>query len=206
MRIVLPEGRPRLEFALPDGARAVMSPILASDRDFFQKGIDEMSLESRFARFGSGRGHLSDRELDYLTNVDQRTHVALGIAIGDEVAGVGRYIVRESGAEVAITVIDRFQRRGLGTSLFMALVAVARHDGIHEIQFEAQSDNEAVAKMLDLIDIDPLSSGGVVEKRIRISDLPTSSLDEEYVALIEELRSQRASGSASSSSEAEFTQ
>ena len=206
MRIVLPEGRPRLEIELPDGSVAVMSPIIASDREFFQEGLYELSLESRFARFGSGRGDLSEKELDYLTRVDQRRHVALGVALGGEVAGVGRYIVKESGAEVAVTVIDRFQRRGLGTALFTALVAVARHDGVHEIQFETRSDNEAVVSMLDVIDIDPLVSDGMVEKRIRISDLPTSPADDDYVALIEELRAQRASGSASSSNDAEFTQ
>ena len=206
MKVVLPDGRPRLEIELPDGGLAVMSPIIASDREFFQKGLNELSLESRFSRFGSGRGHLSEKELDYLTRVDQRRHVALGVALGDEVAGVGRYIVKDSGAEVAITVIDRFQRRGLGRALFEALVAVARHDGIHEVQFETQSDNEAVVSMLNVIDIDPLVSDGVVEKRIRISDLPTSSADDDYVGLIEELRAQRASGSGSSSNEAEFTQ
>lgn len=192
MRIVIPADRPKYEMPLNDGATVTMSPILKTDREFFERGIEELSLESRFSRFGQGVSSLSEHELDYLTDVDQRHHVAWGAAIGEEVAGVGRYIVEEDGAsaELAITVLDAMQRRGVGTALFTALAAVARADGIHELSFEALADNEAVMSLVREIEIAPLVSDGLIERRIRLSALPTSSHDEALVHVIDEMRSQ----------------
>ncbi len=190
MRIVIPEDRPKHERQLEDGAMLTLSPILKTDREFFEKGLDEMSLENRFARFGAGKSSLSNSELDYLTDVDQRHHVAWGAAIDEEVAGVGRYIVSNDGvsAEVAVTVLDHMQQRGVGRALFEALIAVARHDGVHEFSFETQADNEAVMSLVRGVDISPLVTGDVVERVIRISDLPASADDDSLVAVIEEVR------------------
>jgi protein lysine acetyltransferase len=196
MRIVIPADRPRHELPLKDGSMLTLSPILKTDREFFEAGIEELSLESRFARFGQGMSSLSQAELDYLTDVDQRQHVAWGAAIEEEVAGVGRYIVDGGGdyAEVAVTVLDAMQRRGVGRALFEALTAVARADGIHEFCFEAQADNQAVLSLVRHYEISPLVSEGVIERRIKISSIPETEYDEALVAVIAEVRRSRAHG------------
>lgn len=192
MRIVVPADRPKHEMPLPDGSVVTLSPVLKTDREFFEKGLEEMSLESRFSRFGQGVSSLSEHELDYLTDVDQRHHVAWGAAIEDEVAGVGRYIVEDDGlcAEVAVTVLDSMQRRGVGRCLFTALAAVARADGLHELCFEALADNEAVMSLVREIDIAPLVSDGLIERRIRLSSLPTTPHDDALLTVIDEVRFQ----------------
>lgn len=207
MKIVLPVDRPKYETALADGRRLTLSPVVKTDRQFFERALDELSIESKFARFGQGVASLSERELDYLTDVDQRHHVAWGAVVEDAGAGVGRYIVSGSGGcpEVAVTVVDALQGQGIGRMLLIALIAVARHDGIDELCFEARSDNRAVLNALADLEVTPLVSGDHIERRLRVSDLPTSSHEEGLVAAIDEARSQ-ASGSSSSSSEAEFTQ
>lgn len=174
MRIVIPADRPKHEMPIKDGVILTLSPIIKTDKELFEEGIEELSLESRFARFGQGVGNLSQRELDYLTDVDQRNHVAWGAAIEEEVAGVGRYILQDgTTAEVAVTVLDAMQRRGIGRALFAALVAVARADGIHELAFETRADNKAVMSMISDLEISPLVSDGMVERRIRLSAIPT---------------------------------
>ncbi len=190
MRIVIPEGRPKYEMPIKDGVILTLSPIIKTDKELFEEGIEELSLESRFSRFGQGRGNLSRQELDYLTDVDQRRHVAWGAAIEEEAAGVGRYIVQDDGttAEVAVTVLDAMQRRGIGSALFASLVAVARADGIHELAFETRADNEAVMSLIREFEIAPLVSDGMVERRIRLSAIPTTSHDDALVAVIDEVR------------------
>lgn len=190
MKIVLPNDRPKYETELPDGKRLTLSPVIKTDREFFEKALDELSLESKFARFGQGVATLSDRELDYLTDVDQREHVAWGAVVDDQAAGVGRYIRQQSSGcpEMAVTVVDSLQGLGVGRMLFAALIAVARHDGIDELCFEAQSDNPAVLTLLEDFEVRPLISGDHIERRIRLSDLPESHHEASLVAAIEEAR------------------
>lgn len=197
MRIVIPADRPKHQMTLEDGSVVTLSPVLKTDREFFEKGIEELSLESRFSRFGQGLAGLTGQELDYLTDVDQRRHVAWGAAIDEEVAGVGRYIVErdKACAEVAITVLDSMQRRGVGRALFEALTAVARGDGVTEFCFEARADNEAVLGFVRDMEISPLVSEGMIERRIRISSLPSTPHDDDLCAVIEEVRSTRAKDS-----------
>ena len=106
MKIVIPADRPRVELDLVDGSTATLSPVLKTDREFFEKGLAELSLDSRFSRFGQGVSSLSEQELDYLTDVDQRHHVAWGAAIGDEAAG-------EPGGPVHHHIIKTFACHGV---------------------------------------------------------------------------------------------
>ena len=197
MKIVIPADRPKFDRPLEDGSILTLSPVLKTDREFFERGLEELSLESRFSRFGQGMSSLSEYELDYLTDVDQRHHVAWGAAIEDEVAGVGRYIVDEDEgcAEVAITVLDAMQRRGVGRALFEALTAVARADGINELCFEAMAGNDAVMSLVRQVEIRPLVSDDIIERRLRLSALPTTDYDESMVSVLEEVRDQRPQGS-----------
>lgn len=190
MKIVLPAGRPRHEMTLRDGSLVTLSPVLKSDRELFQKGFQELSIDSRFARFGQGVAGLSARELDYLTDVDQRTHVAWGAAIDGEVAGVGRYILdtEENTAEVAITVLDPMQNRGVGTALLSALIATARADEVEELWFEAMADNAAVKRLLGEIEVGQMLTEGVLERRIRLVDFPPIPDENDLVVVLEEAR------------------
>lgn len=190
MKIVIPADRPRYEMSLPDGATLTLSPVLKTDRGFFERGIDELSLESRFARFGQGVSSLTGRELDYLSDVDQRHHVAWGAAIGDDVAGVGRYIVttEDACAELAITVLDAMQHRGVGSCLLRALIAVARADGIRELCFETQAANEAVLHLIREVEPVPLVTDGLIRSRIRIGEIPTGADEPGLVDVIDEVR------------------
>lgn len=77
-------------------------------------------------------------------------------------------------------------------ALFEALVAVARADGLHELSFEAQADNVAVMSMVSGIEVSPLVSDGVIERRIRLSSLPPTSHDDALVGVIQEVRAFRA--------------
>lgn len=190
MRIVLPADRPKYEMPIEDGSIVTLSPILKTDREFLEKGLQELSIDSRFARFGQGVAGLSQRELDYLTDVDQRRHVAWGATLGEEAAGVGRYIVPDEGGcpELAVTVIDRFQGRGVAKALLEALIAVARADGLEEFCFESRGDNRGVKRLLAEIEIGKMMSGGTLQRRIRLSDFPESSREEDLLAVVDEVR------------------
>jgi len=79
---------------------------------------------------------LTEPELDYLTHLDYWDHFAWGAVRADrptEGMGVARYIRLQSEpgvAEAAVTVVDVYQRRGLGTFLLGLLTAAALTAGI----------------------------------------------------------------------------
>lgn len=181
---------PTVTVVLSDGLVATVRPILPTDAPLLKEGFANLSESSRFARFGMGMGHLTKQELRYLTEVDHRTHVAWGAMVGDDAAGISRYLVLEGGesAEVAVTVVDRYQRHGLGRQLFQALVAVARHDGLRTIRFEIEPSNLAVRRLIrDVAGGYPDSGAGQGE--VRVVNLPEGAYDEELVALVESYRS-----------------
>lgn len=190
MKIELPEDRPQVETNLADGANALLSPLASGDRLLLVEGLAELSIESRYARFGQGVGSLTEAELEYLSNIDLRNHVAWGGAIDGEGAGVGRYIRSDDGvrAEIAVTVLDRYQGRGLGTLLFSALTAVAKADGISEFCFEFVPENVAVRRMVRGLDIELDESGSALVGSVSLEDVPPHELDEEFVSVMEEAR------------------
>ncbi len=138
---------------LRDGARVTLRPISPGDKPLLTAAFERLSEESRYRRFFTIRSELSAAELDYLVDVDHRDHEAI-VAIdpcGGEVLGVARYI-RLPGegeiAEVAVTVVDDWQRRGLGRALLARLTYRARQEGVRRFSALVQSDNQASLELL----------------------------------------------------------
>ncbi len=175
---------------LLDETEADLRPIGPEDRPLLAEGLEHMSEESRFARFGSGISHLTGAELSYLTELDLVNHVAWGALIGGQPAGVGRFIVSEQAgcAEIAIAVVDRFQRRGLGRALFDALVASARENGVETLCFSIAPSNRSVMRMIRGVDVTLDEAEGMVTGRIAVEEVGPVDREEEYVRLLVEHR------------------
>jgi ribosomal protein S18 acetylase RimI-like enzyme len=164
-------------------------PILPIDAPLIAEGLSGLSESNRFARFGVGIDSLSTHELKYLREVDHRNHVAWGATIGGEPAGVGRYFVipEEDCAELALTVVDKFQRLGLGRALFDVLTAVARYDGVSSFCFEVASSNEPVKRLLRGLTGQETSSG-LLHGRANVADLPVTAYEVELISLLGKYR------------------
>jgi GNAT superfamily N-acetyltransferase len=175
-----------IRVTLRDGSVAEMRPINPGDKGLLVEGLSQMSPQSRLARFGSGISGLSDSELRYLTDVNQVSHVAWGATIDDEPAGVGRYIVDGSAAaEIAITVVDRFQRRGLGRALFEALTASARAAGIETFHFAIEPWNQIVIRMLAGVEVVEDETNGLLTGRITVADIAVGPREAEFVEMLD---------------------
>ncbi len=104
-------------------------------------------------RFLRTKNHLTEAELDYFTDVDHHDHEALGALDDADGRGVGvaRY-VRDAddpqAAEIAVTVVDDWQGKGLGTELLARLSDRARQEGIRRFTGTVSADNVAMASVL----------------------------------------------------------
>src|SRR5262249_26789271 len=94
---------------LRDGSTVELRPIRPEDKPIFLDGFARLTPESRYLRFFTGKDHLTDAELAYLTEVDGERHFALGaIAPDGRGAGVARFVRLEDEpdvAELAVTVV-----------------------------------------------------------------------------------------------------
>jgi GNAT superfamily N-acetyltransferase len=132
----------RVGFLLPE-ARAKISA-----------GIAHMSRETIRHRFFGIKNGFTERELKYLTEIDGYHHFALGV---EEVRGSERGIavmrmVRDdlspTEAEVALLLIDDYQRTGLGTLLMHFAFVAAAERGVASLRFTYLPDNTGIVKLI----------------------------------------------------------
>ena len=136
--------------ALGDGTPVSVRPLVAADRAWFAEWIAALSDQSKYRRFFSCPAELPAGMLDRLVDdVDGVQHVAFVVTVPAETGSraappswpdvatvpvaVGRFIrLRTDGAvaEVACTVTDAWQRRGVGTLLMATLVTAALALGV----------------------------------------------------------------------------
>ena len=144
------KGRP---VALRDGSKVLIRQVQSTDAPLLADGFARLSPQSRQMRFLARKDQLSAAELRYFTDVDHHDHEALGALDHADGRGVGiaRYI-RDAedpqAAEIAVTIVDDWQGRGLGTELLTRLSDHARQEGICRFTALVADDNMAMAGLL----------------------------------------------------------
>lgn len=144
------------EVVLADGTRVLLRPVVAEDKERILAAFERMSPASRRQRFMSPVDELTPGMLTRLTEIDYVDHFAW-VAIargepGDPGVGVSRYVRlpdEPEVAEAAVTVIDEYQGRGLGTFLLQALGAVALENGIERFRSYILEDNRQIREVLE---------------------------------------------------------
>lgn len=137
----------------PDARSLEIRPVSPGDKQALLDGFERLSEQSRYRRFLSPHGRLTPAELRYFTAVDHHDHEAL-VALDPESGegvGVARFVRSTEDptvAEVAIAVVDDWQRRGVGTRLAGELARRAREEGISAFTGLVLADNDL---MLNLI-------------------------------------------------------
>lgn len=142
---------------LRDGTTVVIRNIRPDDAPRLQAAFTRLSPDSVYLRFLDQRRALSDRDAERLANVDGQTHFALAATVeekGEElIIGVARYAIvgpsEPDTAEAAVTVIDDYQRRGLGTILVQRLVGHARANGVRAFVANVHYSNAEILRFIE---------------------------------------------------------
>jgi RimJ/RimL family protein N-acetyltransferase len=127
--------------------------VLPGDNERTVNGPVEFSSETLYRRFQSARKP-TPRLMAYLFEVDYADHFVWVMTDGIDgpVVADARFVRDEHDrtiAEVAFTVGDDYQGRGLGTFLMDALVVAARDDGVQRFSARVLTDNYPMRKILD---------------------------------------------------------
>jgi len=166
------KGRP---VVLRDGSTVLIRQVRSTDAPLLADGFTRLSAHSRHMRFLTIKHELTPAELRYFTEVDHRDHEALGALSHADGRGVGiaRY-VRDAddpqAAEIAVTVVDDWQGRGLGTELLTQLTGRACREGIRRLTALVSADNAAMAGLLRNVSAELVGRGpGTVEYEIALA-------------------------------------
>lgn len=145
--------------ALRDGSVVRIRQLRSADAALLADGFARLSARSRRSRFLTGKTRLSAAELRYLTAIDHHDHEALGAlsSVDGRGVGVARYIRKAEDpqvAEVAVTVVDEWHGRGLGTELLTRLIDRAVTAGIRRFSALIAADNVVMLRLLRNISVD----------------------------------------------------
>jgi GNAT superfamily N-acetyltransferase len=154
-----------VESVLKDGTRIVFRPVVPEDKELLQIGLEGMSAESRYRRFFAPIQQFSEEQLTYLTDIDYHDHFAwiglLADSAGTEGVGVGRWIRdpnNPESAEAAVTVVDHWQGKGVGSALLVVLARSAIERGVKRFTMEVLGENEPMMALLQGV-------GAIVDRR-----------------------------------------
>lgn len=135
-----------------DGTDLLLRPVLPGDIQRTAQGHVQFSRETLYKRFMSPRVP-SPTLMDYLFEVDYVDHFVWVMTDVDGYPVADARFVRDDHepavAEIAFTVGDDYQGRGIGTFLFAALSVAARVAGIEKFSGRVLSDNLPMRAIMD---------------------------------------------------------
>jgi len=146
-RLVVGPQELRSSFVLDDGTQINFRPIHPTDEPRMKELFYALSQETVYYRFMQAMTRIPERQVLDFVFVDHRRDVAIVGTVpeahGDEIVAIGRYYLDPvtNRAEVAFTVRDGWQRRGIGTYMLRNLITIARRNGISGFTAEVLREN-----------------------------------------------------------------
>lgn len=185
------------EITLRDGTAGWIWPLLQADREQLASDFAELSEESKRLRFLAPVAQLSEGMLQQLVDhVDGVNHIALVVFVesGDryEPVAIGRivrYPTMPTAADVAVTVKDSWQGRGVASVLLPVLIN-RRPEGVTHLVTEVMADNPASLAMLKAIGPVTITDAGHGEVEVRV-ELTEPVRDADAQGLAAAYRSER---------------
>ena len=145
------------EVQLTDGTKLHVRPLQPDDEPLLHDAFSRMSERTVYFRFFSPLKRLPEELAHRLAAVDGQDRFALCATTHrlssdhhEQIAGVARYdrVPGTDVAEVAVAVVDDFQRRSLGSQLLSILAAIAREHGIKTFTLIVLPENQSMLAML----------------------------------------------------------
>lgn len=134
---------------LDSGLRVQVAPVTPAHAARFEAGYQRLSEQSRRMRFFGQVSSLSSRQLEFLTRPDGRLHIAYAAldrsAPEEPGVGVGRCIRLDGDskiAEMALTVLDDYQGRGVGLLLHACLHRAGYAAGLRQFLYDVSAEND----------------------------------------------------------------
>ena len=134
-----------------DGTPLMLRPVLPGDNERTVHGHIQFSSETLYRRFMTARLP-TPALMAYLSEVDYVDHFVWVVTDGSDPMADARFVRDEADptiAEIAFTVADAYQGRGIGSFLIDALSIAARVDGVERFSARMLSENLPMRTIMD---------------------------------------------------------
>lgn len=135
---------------LKDGEEIFFRSVKISDEPLLKEFFYSLSQQTMFRRFVSTRRDMPHERLQEFVVINYAEEVSIQAVIlkdaKEEIVGLGRYYLDEKThtAEVAFTVKDAFQNRGVGSELLEYLTYLAKKRGLIGFEAELLKENKTM--------------------------------------------------------------
>jgi RimJ/RimL family protein N-acetyltransferase len=139
---------------LKDGTAVTIRAIRPDDKARIVEAFKNLESESVYTRFFRHKSELTDEELRTATEVDFENTVALVVTIpadggSETIIGAGRYVLYDPpntlrSAEIAFTVEEDYQGRGIASRILRHLIHIAQKKGVSQFEAEVLPENRAM--------------------------------------------------------------
>jgi acetyltransferase len=145
------------DVVLRDGTCVVLRAISPDDEPLmaeFHAGLSPRSVYQRYFHVTSLEQRIAHQRLALTCRVDP---AAGAVVVAEHTTATGRREILALGrltrlapdaGEIALLVVDRWQRRGLGGALLRGLLDEARHTGIRRLHGDMLADNDAMRALV----------------------------------------------------------
>jgi RimJ/RimL family protein N-acetyltransferase len=169
---------------LRSGDVARLRQVRPDDAPALARAYARLGEQSRYRRFFTVMPELPEATLKGATEVDHENHEALVALplLSPEIVGECRFVRlsdRPDTADLAVTVVDAWQGRGLGSALLGRLSERALEVGIEYFTAEVLAENRTMLGILPSLGrVETESRGSVVTARVEIAEPPQQAQQE----------------------------
>ena len=163
------------EALLANGRPVDIVPAGPADMERVRTFYGRLSDTSSYYRFFGIRRAIPEQELRGMVAQDVPHHVMLLASIGDELIGIGEFVVCEKPdeAEVAFAVADDHHREGVATLLLERLAVIARRCGLKQLIAQTLPGNRDMLLVFRTVGLAEQThfEGGVIDVTLDLSTL-----------------------------------
>lgn len=127
-------------------------PVCIEDRERILEAFRSLGPRSVRQRFFFFKKNLGDEELRQLTEPQRGSGAVLvaTVGVGDQesIVGLGRYAAIGPRAEIAFTVLEGYQGKGIASELLRQLVGIARDNHLEQFEADVLANNLPMLRVL----------------------------------------------------------
>ncbi len=138
------------DITMKGGERLFLRPVLPTDIEKVKDFYDRLSERTKYLRFFIPKKEARADRVKKFTLVDYKKSMVIVALFNDELVGAARYDwdSEEECLELAETVRDDWQGKGLGTILFRYIIKIAKEEGYTEMTALILDENKNAFNIL----------------------------------------------------------